>query len=303
MQISSSSLYTNARNAMDALNQQANALETQISTNKRMQSAADDVVSYQRLATIKRDTADAAVDASNVKMASALLNQSDTTLSSINSEIQKAQGLATQANTGVLSDSDKADIAASIRSVLANLVSLANTRDDRGAPLFGGTSGDTAVTLNADGSATFPATPPAAIPLGGGDSVTPTAGAASVFGGLTSADGSTTDVFQVLSSLAAALEAGGDTGAAVSKAVTDLQTAGTQVGSVQAALGATAARVTLVQQNQTDAATDREAVRSGLEDTDITDTITRLQQTMTVLQATQASFTKLTQLSLFSYLS
>jgi flagellar hook-associated protein 3 FlgL len=303
MQISTASLYTNARAAMASLTEQANDLETQISTKKRMSGAADDVVGYQRLAGVKRDAADATADAANVKMAQALLQQSDSTLSSISDAIQQAQTLATQANTGVLSDGDKANIAASVRGVLANLIGLANTADPRGAPLFGGTGTEAAVALKADGSATFPTSQPAAIPLGDGQNVVPTENAARVFGGIKSADGSTTDVFAMLSQLATALEAGGDTGAAVSKAVTDLQSAGTQVSSVQASLGARAARVDLVQQQQTAAATDREVTRQGLEDTDIPGAITQLQQTMTVLQATQASFTKLAQLSLFNYLS
>ena len=49
-------------------------------------------------------------------------------------------------------------------------------------------------------------------------------------------------------------------------------------------------------------ADDREAKRSGLEDTDITTTVVELQKTMTILSATQASFTKLSALSLFDYL-
>jgi flagellar hook-associated protein 3 FlgL len=40
----------------------------------------------------------------------------------------------------------------------------------------------------------------------------------------------------------------------------------------------------------------------ALEDTDVTTAVTQLQKTLTILQATQASFTKLTSLSLFDYL-
>jgi flagellar hook-associated protein 3 FlgL len=303
MQISTASLYSNARQSMASLSEQASKLEAQISSGNRLTGAADDVVAYQRLSTIKRDSADATADAGNVKLASSLLQQSDTTLSSITDEIQKAQELATQANTGTLSDANKSSIATSIRAVLEDLVGLANSKDARGAPLFGGTSGDTAVTLNSDGSANFPSTQPAAMPLGDGQSVVPTESAGRVFGGMTSADGSPTDLFKTLSALASALDAGGDTTDAVSKAVTDLQTAGNQVSAVQASLGARATRVDLIQQQQTAAATDRESDRTSLEQTDITGAITQLQQTMTVLQATQASFSKLSQLSLFNYLS
>ena len=49
-------------------------------------------------------------------------------------------------------------------------------------------------------------------------------------------------------------------------------------------------------------ATDREITRSSIEDTDVTQAITELQKTMTILSAAQASFTKLSNLSLFDYL-
>ena len=72
--------------------------------------------------------------------------------------------------------------------------------------------------------------------------------------------------------------------------------------NVQTSLGARAARVELEQAALKQAGIDREGLRSGLEDTDVTQAITELQKTMTVLSATQASFTKLQGLSLFDYL-
>ena len=48
--------------------------------------------------------------------------------------------------------------------------------------------------------------------------------------------------------------------------------------------------------------TDREELRSSLEDVDVTAAITELQKTMTILNATQSSFAKMASLSLFNYL-
>ena len=74
------------------------------------------------------------------------------------------------------------------------------------------------------------------------------------------------------------------------------------VGGTHASLGARAARVDLVAGQLTTAAADREDTRSGIEDVDVTKTITELQKTMTILQATQSSFSRLSSLSLFDYL-
>jgi len=49
-------------------------------------------------------------------------------------------------------------------------------------------------------------------------------------------------------------------------------------------------------------AVSREETRTAIEDTDIPTAVAELQKTLTVLQATQASFSKLTGMSLFDYL-
>ena len=51
-----------------------------------------------------------------------------------------------------------------------------------------------------------------------------------------------------------------------------------------------------------EAQTDRTELRSSLEDVDVTQAYTELSKTMTILTATQTSFSKLSQLSLFNYL-
>ena len=60
-----------------------------------------------------------------------------------------------------------------------------------------------------------------------------------------------------------------------------LETASDQVDLAQASVGARAARVELEQPTQTEAATTRETLRSGLEDTDVTAAITELQKPLT----------------------
>mgnify|MGYP002718311967 CR=1 FL=1 len=70
----------------------------------------------------------------------------------------------------------------------------------------------------------------------------------------------------------------------------------------QASVGARAVRVDLQAAYFTQVSTDREAARSEMEDVDVTTAITELQKTMTILSATQASFSKLSSLSLFDYI-
>ncbi|MES1974502.1 MAG: flagellin [Pseudomonadota bacterium] len=302
MQISTSQLYDRSTAFMQKLSQKADALQNQVSSTVKFTAPSDDVVAYQRLAGLKQGKADDAAAGANVTLAQSLLQQSDTTLTAVQNALQSASELVLQAGNGTLTDANRATIATQLKGVLDNLVGLANTTDARGQPLFGAATGDSAVTVGTDGTVSFTGTgSPAAIPIGGDQQIVATDTAARVFGGIATASG-TSDVFAIISKFAAALNAGGSVTAAAKEAGNALTAAQTQVTSVQGSVGARAARLELVSSQLTDTAANRETGRSALEDTDVTAAITELQKTMTILSATQASFTKLSQLSLFDYL-
>ena len=295
--LSTSLFYDRTSSAMTALTAQSDKLNTQISTGKKLSAASDDVVAYQKLRTIATDTADTSAAQANITTAQGVLTSADTALTSMTSQLQRASELTVQARNGTLNDSDRAAIATELSSIADELTSLANGKDQRGQPLFSGSGSGDAVTTNADGTHTLASGTTPTIPIGGGQSVQPSESATSVLGlpgGRNAID--------VIAALATTLKAGGDTAGALDGAMTDLSTASTSVTDVQASLGARGARLDVETSRLTTVATDREAARSSLEDTDPTQAILQLQKTMTVLQATQASFTKLSSLSLFDYL-
>ena len=303
MQIGTNQFYNKNATQLGKLATQADTLNTQIATGQKFTAPSQDVVAYNRLSAIKQTNADSKAYASNVSLAQSLLQQSDTTLTSIGNQLQRAAELTTQAANGTLNDANRKTIAIELQSIRDDLVSLAGTTDARGQPLFGTASGGSAVVQAADGTVSFGGTGEiSAIPVADGTDIQATDSAQRVFGNLPDGSGGTTDVFAVLSSLISALNAGGNVSAATGAAADGLKAALTQVSNVQGSVGARAARLDIVSAQATDAAAARETDRVGLEDTDISTAITELQKTMTVLQATQASFTKLGQLSLFDYL-
>jgi flagellar hook-associated protein 3 FlgL len=303
MQISTNQFYNSSNALMSQLTEQADKLQTQISTGKRLQDPSDDAVAYQQLQLLARQTSNDTAYQANVSTAQSLLTQSDSTLSSVVSQIQRAQELTVEANSGTLDDDQRSAIATELRGIVSSLVGLANTAKAQGTPLFGGGQGTQPVTQNADGSVTINDTGAAtSIPIGNSQTVVASDTASDVFGGIQTASG-TTDMFAILNNLADALDAGGDTANAAASAAGDaLNAALTHVSNAQASVGAREKRLTLVASAMSDMAVTRETQRSSLEDTDVTQAITDLQKTMTILQATQASFTKLTSLSLFDYL-
>jgi flagellar hook-associated protein 3 FlgL len=297
MRIATSQIYNRPASLMTQLSAEADRIQTQIATGKRIQTASDDPGAYLRLQGIRQQAADDGAWSANITMAQGLLAQTDTTLESVESQLQRALELATQASTGTMSDTDRKAVAEELTSIRDALFGLANTKDVRGQPMFGGATGDIAYVKAADGTISFAGNgEPSPIPIGDGVSVQSSVTGTRAFGSGAS------DMFAILGDFAAALEAGGDVKAAGNAALDGINASLESVSLARTSAGARAARLELDADRIVDAGEARESARKELEDTDITTAVTELQKTLTILQATQASFTKLTSLSLFDYL-
>jgi len=292
--ISTGLFYSRSTASMQKLQAQFDRLNEQVSTGKKLLTPSDDSVGYQRLQVINRANADGVQDAANVKLAQATLQQAGSALSQMTERLQRASELVLQGKNGTSSDTAKAAIATELEGILESIVSLANGRDARGMPLFGGKDTGAAVTPGAGGALSFAEGKAAAMPIGDGQHVEATVNAQEF---LAVKDGA--DLGSAIAAMVAALRAGETVPA---DAADTLTTVADQVTATQASLGAREARVDLHAAQLKTAADDREVMRSGIEDADPTETIVQLQKTMTILQATQASFSKLSSLSLFDYL-
>jgi len=290
MRIATSQTYDRPASLMASLTQKADALQTQISTGKKYTTASDNAGAYAQLQSLNRADADGSAYAANVKLAQGALAQADSTLDAIGTQLQQAQELALQASTGTLTAANRASIGASLDSILNELVTLANTNDLRGQPMFGGAGGGTPFVKDAAGTFAFADSGDASpIPIGDGDAVVTTVNGGRAFG----------DMFAALKTLSDSLATGGTVPA---DTLARLSAASEGVASARASVGARALRVDLVADQQDGSKIDRAALRVDVESTDITATVTELQKTLTILQATQASFTKLSALSLFDYI-
>lgn len=286
---------------MASLNSRADALQTQVATGKKIHAPSDSAGGWQQLAALKRADADDDAYGANIKTAQSLLVATERALDTVATQLQRAKALALQANNDTMSASDRAAVLKDVEAMVGDLLGVANTTDTRGYPLFGGASGAAAYAKQADGSISYVGTGEAApIPVGDGVGIAATETGARAFGGIAGADG-TTDMFAILNALAAALQPGAGAGG-IEVAMTDLDAALDQVNTMRASVGARTFRLDLEAERLVGVGIAREATRQGIESADPTQAIAELQKTLTVLQATQASFSKLTSMSLFDYL-
>lgn len=298
MQVSTSRFYDAAARNMGRLTSRTDALQVQIATGKRLQAPSDDALAFRRLQGLAQAQADDATFGANLKLAGSMLAQADTVLGEVNDQLQRASELAIRAANGTMNEGDRKIFAIELNDIAQALAQLVNSKDGRGLPLFGGADGGQAAVPQADGSYTLATTAPSAMPVGEGQSIQANEPADRVFG--FERAGVPTDVIAVVAKLAAALET--EDAAAIAVGAEEIAAALDQTAATQASFGARAARIDMLAAQMTATAVNREETRSGLEDADITETVTELQKTMTILQATQASFAKLSSLSLFDYL-
>lgn len=266
--------FDRARTRMGALERDAETLQDQVATGKRLTAASQDSAAWQRLQGLVQAQADTAAYAGNIGTARSVLATADSTLKAVQNGLQRAQELTLRAASGTLSASDRAVIAEEIAAIVADLDDLAATKDGRGLPLF-------------DAAA-------APIPVGEDVTIVANEDPVRVFG----------TIRATLSDYVNTLRGGDNaaTAAASNAAITALNGQIGDLAAVQGSVGARAARVEVVAAVAAKAGEVAAVERKGIEATDMTTAIAELQKTMTVLEATQASFSKLSQLSLFNFL-
>ena len=300
---STSAFFERARRDMSSLRSQAEDLQAQLGNGQRLSRSSDDPVAASRLRALQRLEQLSTIDTTNANRANADLSLADGAMSSIADTIIRAKELALQASNGTLTDTQRASIGQELEAIGGNLLALANTRDSSGHALFGGESAGDAYALDASGSAVYVGTGTSGeLPLGEGQSVTRSLTGPEFLN--FSVKGQPTDLLAVVNSLAAALQGGAsDPAAAASDAVASLSAGLDSVTTAQTVIGARLSWIDLTTQRRTDLSELRTNEETTIGSTDIAATVTQLQQTMLVLEASQASFNKLASLTLFNQLN
>lgn len=287
---------------LSGLRANAEALQARLARDEKLARSSEDPVAASRLRTLLRSERLAKIDMAHANRASVDLGLADTALSSFADAILRAQDLAAQAATDTLTDSQRASIGIELGELHGRLVDLANARDSAGHALFGGEATGNAYALDASGNATYIGTASAGeLPLGDGQTVTR---------GVTgpeflnfSVGGSATNLLAEVKALSDALKgAAADPQAAARDALDALGAGLDALTTTQTVVGSRLAWIDLAAERSVSLGELRADEQAEIGATDIATTVADLQHVMLVLEASQASFARLTNLSLFQTL-
>ena len=296
--LSTGAFYERATRQIGSLRERASDLQNQIGSGERLSRSSDDPVAAARLRTLARRERLSEVDQRNSDRATTDLQLTDKALSGLADLVIRAKDLAMQAANQTVGPDQRAMLSAEIEGVRESLLMIANSRDGGGLALFGGQ----APGLAYDNTGTYVGTSTAeTVEIGEGQTVTRALTGPEVLS--FDQGGTTTNVFAVLAALGAALQdPTADHLTFAQGAIAGLDASLEQITTSQTIVGARMGWIEIIDERRVATGELVAAERADIGGADLATTMTRLQEVMTVLEASQASFIRVAGLSLFDKL-
>jgi len=140
MTISTLSFQTNALAQMEALESAMSQTQQQLSTGKKLLSAADNPVAMAQVNLLSTQLSASQQHVSNGNAVTSLLQLEQNALNGATGALQSARDIAVEANNSNLNATDRQGLAAQLQQLQQTLLAAANSRDAGGNYLFGGTA-------------------------------------------------------------------------------------------------------------------------------------------------------------------
>jgi flagellar hook-associated protein 3 FlgL len=155
IRISTHAAFEAGSTQLNSLQSQISRTQMQLSTNKRLLTAADDPIASAHALEITQSQSMNTQFGTNRSNARASLSLVDKTLQDVTGQIQDIQSLVVTAGNGSYTQSDREAIATELEGRLTDLMGLANTADGTGGYLFSGYKSTTQPFTPTPGGATY----------------------------------------------------------------------------------------------------------------------------------------------------
>ena len=300
MRLSTSQIFQQAVTSM--LDKQAELAKTQqqLATGKQLLAPSDDPAAATRILDLNQVIETTSQYQRNADYAETRLSLEETVLTDVGDVLQRIRELSVSANNDTLNAGDRKAIAVEVRIHLDGLIQQANSKDANGEYLFAGFKTDTEPFIDTGGGNFIYQGDQGQrnLQIGARRQVAVGDSGADVFMQIDDGAGGTGNIFAVLNDFAVDLEANSPS----ATTLTRLDSAIEVVSNTRSRIGS---RMNAIegQKNTNDSfSLVLQANRSELEDLDYAEAVSRFEQQLLALQASQQSFVKIQGLSLFNYL-
>ena len=306
MKISNAQLFDSSIAQMNLKQSNVAEMQAKLASGKQLVKPSDDAhqaALIQRLnsAMQRQDVFERSLDGADSRLAT-----EETALMGAENLLQRIRELAIQGSNDTLNDADRNIIANEVGHLRDSLFSLSNTQDTSGNYIFSGTAvNNPAFVLGGDGDITYQGNQnQTSIDISETRQVAINRPGDKVFSSVARATGGggseSIDFFKVLSDFSNALTTGNDAGLA--QGLTEISAL---TGDIAVSLADLGGRMNTID-SQRDVLADTKLryqnLLSNAQDLDYATAVTKLSAQILSLEAAQASFAKISQLSLFDYI-
>ena len=305
MKISTSQLFDNSVNQMNRQQSKIAEMQAKLASGKQIVKPSDDseksaVIQRLQTAIDRQSVYERSLDTAENRLAS-----EESALMSSERILQRIRQLAVQGNTDTLSVDDKEILANEITSLREELLSLANTQDANGNYVFAGSNVQAkAFDVNADGDIIYQGDKTqTSVDISDQRRLVLNRAGDEVFASVDRVvDGDIQDIsfFKVIDDFAQALAT--DDEDALNLGLEEISSITEGMGASIADLGARISTVSNQREILEDTNLRYQDLLSNAQDLDYATAVTKLSAELLSLEAAQASFAKISQLSLFNYI-
>ena len=305
MKISTSQLFDNSVNQMNRQQSKIAEMQAKLASGKQIVKPSDDseksaVIQRLQTAIDRQSVYERSLDTAENRLAS-----EESALMSSERILQRIRQLAVQSNTDTLSVDDKEILANEITSLREELLSLANTQDANGNYVFAGSNVQAkAFDVNADGDIIYQGDKTqTSVDISDQRRLVLNRAGDEVFASVGRVvDGDTQDIsfFKVIDDFAQALAT--DDEDALNLGLEEISSITEGMGASIADLGSRISTVNNQREILEDTNLRYQDLLSNAQDLDYATAVTKLSAELLSLEAAQASFAKISQLSLFNYI-
>jgi flagellar hook-associated protein 3 FlgL len=155
LRLSTNAIYESGTSQLNTLQSQMAKTQMQLSTNRRVLTAADDPIASARALELTQTKSMNTQFGTNRSNANASLSLVDQSLGDVSSQITEIQSMIVTAGNGGYSQSDRAALATELEGRLSDLIGLANTSNGTGGYLYSGYASTTQPFTQTPNGATY----------------------------------------------------------------------------------------------------------------------------------------------------
>ncbi len=141
MRISTAQIFNRSADNITSTSNSLYEIQQQLSTGKRILQPSDDPLASAQILKLTKEVEKTEQYQDNIDISRRRLSLEETTLDAVNDATVRVKELAIRANSGAVSDTDRALIATELNELEKQLFGLLNTKDVQGEYLFSGYKG------------------------------------------------------------------------------------------------------------------------------------------------------------------